>query len=336
MASAERLNADLITVILGTGGTIAGTAASAQDSIGYQAAQLGVQALVAAVPAMHGWPLEAEQVAQIDSKDMSNAVWQALAQRAAAHLARPEVGGVVVTHGTDTLEETAYFLHRVLAPAKPLVLTAAMRPATALVADGPQNLLDAVTLARCGGARGVMAVLAGEVFTATALRKAHTFRLDAFEAGDAGLLAVIESGALRRFRDWPEGLALGLALIEGPAADWPRVEIAMNHAGADGRLVDGLVAQGLQGLVLAGTGNGSLSASLEAAALRAQAAGVRVLLASRCAHGAVLGDTRPLPSASALSAVQARVELLLQGLLAAAGPQTTDSVTSMLPRVAFE
>jgi L-asparaginase len=323
MTSPDRLSvdqpADPITVVLGTGGTIAGTAASAQDSLGYRAAQIGVAALVAAVPALQGLPLEAEQVAQIDSKDMSNAVWQALAQRATAHLARPEVGGVVVTHGTDTLEETAYFLHRVLAPAKPLVLTAAMRPATALMADGPQNLLDAVTLARQAGASGVMAVLAGQVFTATDLRKAHTVRLDAFEAGDGGLLAVIESGALRRFRAWPGGQALGLAAIAMPVAEWPRVEIAMNHAGTDGRLVDALLAQGLHGLVLAGTGNGSLGASLQAAALRAQAAGVRVLLASRCAHGAVLGDTGPLPSAGALSAVQARVELLLQGLLASAG-----------------
>ncbi len=319
MTSPERLKADLITVILGTGGTIAGTAASAQDSIGYRAAQLGVQALVAAVPALNGLPLEAEQVAQIDSKDMSSAVWQALAQRAAAHLARPEVGGVVVTHGTDTLEETAYFLHRVLAPAKPLVLTAAMRPATALMADGPQNLMDAVTLARHAGARGVLAVLAGEVFAGSAMRKAHTHRLDAFEAGDAGLLAVMESGVLRRFRDWPQSVALGLTAIHRDAANWPRVEIVMNHAGADGRLVDALVAQGLQGLVLAGTGNGSLSASLEAAALRAQAAGVRVLRASRCAHGAVLGDGQPLPGAAALSAVQARIELLLHSMQNTAG-----------------
>jgi L-asparaginase len=226
---------------------------------------------------------------------------------------------VVVTHGTDTLEETAYFLHRVLAPAKPLVLTAAMRPASALMADGPQNLLDAVSLAREAGARGVLAVLAGEVFTATDLRKNHTHRLDAFEAGDGGLLGVIESGAWRRFRDWPDALALGLQLIAVAPASWPRVEIVLNHAGADGRLVDALVAQGLQGLVLAGTGNGALSAGLEAAALRAQAAGVRVLRASRCAHGAVLGATSPLPGAGALSAVQARVELLLQSLQAAAG-----------------
>ena len=112
-------------VILGTGGTIAGQAARADDAVGYTAGALGVQVLIDAVPPLQAVDLEAEQVAQLDSKDMDAATWQRLAQRAAHHLARPEVQGVVVTHGTDTLEETAWFLHRVLAPAKPLVLTAA-------------------------------------------------------------------------------------------------------------------------------------------------------------------------------------------------------------------
>jgi L-asparaginase len=303
-----------VVVVLGTGGTIAGTAASAQEHIAYRSAQLGVGALVAAVPELQGLPLEAEQVAQIDSKDMSHAVWQALTQRVALLLARPEVQGVVLTHGTDTLEETAYFLHRVLAPGKPVVLTAAMRPASALGADGPQNLFDAVTVARSAGARGVLAVMAGDVFQAADLRKAHTYRADAFEAGDAGRLGRIEAGELRRFRPWPAGEGLGLACIEPPPDTWPRVEIVLNHAGADGRVVDALVAQGLDGLVLAGTGNGTLSAALEAAALRAQATGARVLRASRCAWGAVLGEAHVLPGAGTLSPVQARVEVLLQCL----------------------
>src|SRR5512145_3284965 len=107
-----------VIVVLGTGGTIAGTSAVASDNVGYTAAQLGVAQLISAVPALAGVPLECEQIAQLDSKDMSFAVWRALAVRAAHHLARPEVDGIVVTHGTDTLEETAYFLQRVLAPAK--------------------------------------------------------------------------------------------------------------------------------------------------------------------------------------------------------------------------
>ena len=304
-------------VILGTGGTIAGTAASATDGVGYTAAQLGVAQLVAAVPALAGVDVECEQVAQLDSKDMDFSSWQRLARRGAHHLARAEVAGVVVTHGTDTLEETAYFLHRVLAPAKPLVLTAAMRPATSLQADGPQNLLDAVTLARDAKAQGVLVAIAGRVWAGAEVRKVHTYRLDAFDAGDAGPLAAIEEGVLRWRRTAPRDAALGLAPIERDAAQWPRVEIVLNHAGADGRLVEALTTQGVAGIVVAGTGNGSLSAPLEAALRRAQQAGVQVLRASRCAAGPVIGgDDAGLPGAGTLSAVQARVELLLRLLQA--------------------
>jgi L-asparaginase len=298
-------------VILGTGGTIAGTAASATDAVGYSAAQLGVAQLVAAVPALAGVDLECEQVAQLDSKDMDAATWQRLAGRCAHHLERAEVAGVGVTHGTDTLEETAYFLHRVLAPAKPLALTAAMRPATSLTADGPQNLLDAVTVARDAAAHGVLAVMAGRVWAGAELRKVHSYRLDAFAAGDAGPLAAIEEGVLRWWRDVPRGEALGLARIASDPATWPRVEIVLNHAGARGALVDALVTQGVQGIVAAGTGNGTLHHALEAGLLRAQGAGVGVLRSTRCASGAVLGEGA-LPSAHALTAVQARVELMLQ------------------------
>ncbi len=139
-------------VVLGTGGTIAGRASCASDNIGYTAAQVGVADLLASVPGLDavlaGHRLHSEQVAQVDSKDMGFALWQALASRISDHLAQPDVTGVVITHGTDTLEETAYFLHAVLPLAlqnsKPVVLTCAMRPATALSPDGPQNLLDAV------------------------------------------------------------------------------------------------------------------------------------------------------------------------------------------------
>ena len=135
-------------VILGTGGTIAGRAAQASDHVGYVAGQVGVGELVQAVPALAGLSLDVEQVAQVDSKDMGLPVWQALARRIAVHLERPEVSAVIVTHGTDTLEETAFVLQQLFRPGKPVVLTCAMRPASALVPDGPQNLSDAVAVAR--------------------------------------------------------------------------------------------------------------------------------------------------------------------------------------------
>ena len=301
---------DLI-VILGTGGTIAGTAQSASDGVGYVAAQLRVEDLLAAVPALQGRPLEAHQVAQLDSKDMDFETWQHLASAVQAQLQRPEVAGVVITHGTDTLEETAYFLHRVLAPAKPVVLTAAMRPATALAPDGPQNLFDAVQVAAAPGAAGVVLALAGRVHDATQVRKTHSYRVDAFESADGALVARVEEGTVRLLGRWPRGEALGLTHIAKPAQAWPRVDIVLNHAGADGRVVRALLAAGVDGIVAAGTGNGTLSVALDAALREAEARGVSVLRSTRCDAGPVMALPGLLPSAGALSPVKARIELIL-------------------------
>lgn len=217
-------------VVIATGGTIAGTADGPARHLGYRAGVLGAAELLAAVPALQGLPLEAETLAHLDSCDMDHATWAALAARAAHHLARPEVAGVVVTHGTDTLEETAYFLHRTVVADKPLVLTAAMRPATALSADGPQNLFDAVTLARTSGVQGVLAVLGGVVFAADSLRKVHGYRLDAISAGDAAPVALLEDGQLRRLRPWPVAVLHPAAAALGDPAGWPAVDIVTSHA----------------------------------------------------------------------------------------------------------
>ena len=313
-------------VVLGTGGTIAGTAAGAHDHTGYTAAQLGIAELLGQVPGLDAAAIDTEQVAQLDSKDMDHATWKRLARRVAHHLARDEVQAVVVTHGTDTLEETAYFLHRVLAPVKPVVMCAAMRPATALQADGPQNLLDAVAVARTAGAAGVLAVLAGRVIAASDLRKLHTYRLDAFDAGDAGALGQVEQGALRRFRAWPVAPAHPAAdrLLASDPAHWPWVALLTSHAGADPRQVDALVDAQVRGLVVAATGNGTVHQAWVPALARAEAQGVAVVRSSRCAQGALVGagadalaQTRaggrvpPLAGAGALTPVQARIELML-------------------------
>lgn len=303
-----------LVVILGTGGTIAGTASDASDNVGYQAAQLGVAQLIAAIPPLAQRALEAEQVAQLDSKDMDFSTWRLLAERVAAHLDRPEVAGVVITHGTDTLEETAYFLQRVLAPAKPVVITAAMRPATALQTDGPQNLLDAVTLAADASAPGVLVMFAGSIHAAEQVRKVHSYRVDAFASADGARLGAVEEGVVRWFaacsqRDSQP--AVSLDRLPKDEQSWPRVQIVLNHVGADGSVVRALLAQGVDGLVVAGTGNGSLSQALEAALREAQQQGVRVLRSTRCDAGPVTASAEALPSAGALSPVKARIELLL-------------------------
>ena len=307
-------------VILGTGGTIAGVASKAESNIDYTAAQLSVNQLIGNIA---GLGLEhdivTEQVAQIDSKDMSFAVWTMLANRVQHYLAQDDVAGVVITHGTDTLEETAYFLHAVLRPDKPVVLTCAMRPASSLAPDGPQNILDAVTLAGCDGARGVMVVCSGTVHSALDVQKIHTYQLNAFGSGDAGALGYIEESCLKLVKNWPVAeeiraqIAIKNIAVVSAVKSWPKVEIVMSYTGASGALVEALVGQGVQGLVTAGTGNGTIHQAVETALLKAQATGVHVVRATRCPQGRVLPrlDDR-FPSSGGLSPVKARIALMLQ------------------------
>jgi L-asparaginase len=312
-------------IVLGTGGTIAGTAATVGDNIGYTAAQVGVTQLLEAIPALKQLPFElvSEQVAQLDSKDMTCSVWQALALRIGHWLAQGDVMGVVITHGTDTLEETAYFLQSVLPgewlASKPVVLACAMRPASALTPDGPQNLLDAFAVVGTLGAAGVVAVCAGTVHSAQDVQKVHPYRVNAFSSGDAGPLAYVEEGRVRLLKNWPVApVNVGLLALKKIASvtHWPRVEIVMSHAGATGGIVDALVAQTtadpVRGIVVAATGNGTVHDALEAALLRAQDADIRVVRATRCVEGRVLPTANSaLADSQGLSPVKARLALML-------------------------
>lgn len=305
-------------VVLGTGGTIAGTAASPSDLTAYQAGQLGVAVLLDAVPGLREVlqddPLVCEQVAQLDSKDMDPATWQALALRCAHWLAQPDVGGVVITHGTDTLEETAWWLHKVLDTTKPVVLTCAMRPATAALPDGPQNLRDALTVVREPKARGVLVVCAGHIHSARHVQKVHPFRLDAFGSGEAGPCGQVVSGQVRWQAplDGPQVHPQAGQLLACAAADWPWVEVLHSHAGADPRKVSLLAAAGVRGLVVAGTGNGTVHQLLLAAVLQAQAQGVAVRLSTRCSEGPLVGTPAALQMTEpGLNPFKARISLML-------------------------
>lgn len=306
-------------VVLGTGGTISGRAALAGDNVGYRAGEVAVSDLVAGIPVPPAAAVESEQVAQIDSKDMGPQVWRVLLARLRHHLARPEVCGIVVTHGTDTLEETAYLLQRVLNPAKPVVLACAMRPATALVPDGPQNLADALVVAAEPGARGVVAVCAGTIHAGLDVQKVHTYRVDAFSSGDAGALGVVEEGRCVRWRAWPDTVDVlqtrWLDRLLAPEP-WPRVEWITSHAGTDGGWLRAWLVQPESGwrpdgLLVAGTGNGTLHADLLDCLLAAQARGVRVWRTTRCVEGRVLpGGDGAIPSV-ALPPAKARLALIL-------------------------
>jgi L-asparaginase len=281
-------------VVLGTGGTIAGTGQDASRPWHYQAAQLGVDSLLAGVPA-------------------------ALAR----HLADPDVLGVVITHGTDTLEETAALLHWLAPQGKPMVLTAAMRPATAPDADGPANLADAVATvlhAHSQGASGVVAVMQGRVWAGSHVRKAHSHAMDAFDGGGEPPLMVAVDGqgltdadAAWRMASWLPTLGLGWGVLAAPLAHVPLIT---SHAGADGLLVQALMAQEAtcpQGILLACTGHGTVHEALAAALQAAEQKGVVVWRSSRVARGGV--TPRPddtWPATGHWTAAQARLGLQLR------------------------
>jgi L-asparaginase len=305
-----------LVVVLGLGGTIAAAATEAAEQTRYRAGALPVGQLldsIAGCPLPPTWQIEAEQIAQIDSKDLAVGHWQSLLARVAQHLSRPEVRGLVITHGTDTLEETAYLLQRVFAPARPVVLTAAMRPATSLQADGPQNLRDAITLAAHPQAHGVMTVLAGCALSGTEVRKVHGHRLDAFSGGDAGPIGRCINGLWQFYRAFPGGDSLWdelRSVLLGPDSGWPRVVQLPSHAGLDAELmatvVETLCAQGVQGFVVEGTGHGTVHKVLENA-LSPQRIGSRpVWISSRCIAGGIPTDLTP---------AQARIELIIRLML---------------------
>nr|WP_295774250.1 asparaginase [Rhodoferax sp.] len=317
-------------VFLGTGGTIAGTAAHAGDNVGYTAAQVGVGQLLRAIPslqqALGDQGFMSEQVAQVDSKDMGWAHWRNLAQRIQHHLSQPAVDSVVVAHGTDTLEETAFFLSLVLPQQllveKSVVLTCAMRPASSLAPDGPQNVLDAVAVARSADLHGVLVVCAGSVHCARDVQKVHPYRLNAFDSGDAGPLAYVEEGWVRRLHAYPAmEMPVSDFSIDALSKDaWPRVEIITSYAGATGATVRALCAapggteQPVQGIVVAGTGNGTIHEDLESALREVQARGVRVVRSTRCAYGSVVVGAvdSDFPDSQGLSPVKARIALMLE------------------------
>lgn len=302
-------------VILATGGTIAGSSADPASSARYQAATVPVSALVTAVPALQVVArVEAEQVAQLDSKDMSFSLWSALAARIAFWSTQPDVAGIVITHGTDTLEETAMALHLTQPCAVPVVLTAAMRPSTSQSADGPQNLLDAVRVAAHPGAagKGVLVVLNQQIHAGRDAVKAHTSSVDAFVSPVAGPLGFVQDDFVRFTR----APAHGPRLWSMPAG-WPEVEIIASYAQPGRLAIDAMVAGGVRGLVVAAAGNGSVHEVLIDALADAARAGVAVVRSSRTGAGHVTIPAQPNPgvgafvSAGDLNPYKARVVLLL-------------------------
>lgn len=277
-------------VILATGGTIAGTASEATTTIGYQVATLGVESLIQSVPALAQVAhVRGEQIFQIASENMTPTHWLTLSRRINALLAQPDVDGVVVTHGTDTLEETAFFLSLTVKSAKPVVLVGAMRPSTALSTDGPMNLFNAVVLAGSPEARGrgVLVSFDDRIEGAREVTKTHTEALGAFRSPEFGPLGVIESGRPVFYRQSPRRHTQNSEFSLEGIETLPTVEIVLAYAGAPRLAIDAITAGGTKGLIYAGVGNGSVPQAIRPALTEARKKGVVIVRASRVGSGRV-------------------------------------------------
>lgn len=275
--------------VLATGGTIAGSyAASGRDAV-YRVASIAVADLLDAVPGLSQLAsLRAEQILQIDSVDMDNAGLLAVGRRTADVLADDDVDAAVITHGTDTLEETAYLLHLGLATSKSVVLVGAMRPADAISADGPRNLRDAVAVAASDQATGmgVLVVMNGEIYTARDVTKTHTLSVAALQSPH-GPLGHIADGAPVFYRTSARAHTANTPYDLRSIAELPRVDILYIHADMSTGAVDALVESGSAAIICAGMGNGFIPAKIVVALRAARAAGVQVVRASRTGNGPV-------------------------------------------------
>jgi L-asparaginase len=276
-------------VVLATGGTIAG-AAESDVQAGYSSGQVGVEQLLNAVPqAKKLANMTGEQISNIGSQDMNDEVWIKLATRINEILARPDVAGVVITHGTDTIEETAYFLNLVIKSKKPVVMTASMRPSTALSADGPLNFYNAVAVAadKDAAGRGVLVVVNDWIHGASSLTKTSTTAVQTFLSPQSGLIGTVAYGIPEWYRGPVGKNTMNSDFSVDKSTVLPRVDIVMGYENMDGKIIDAAAASGAKGLVIAGVGNGNMTASA-LKTLGAQAKkGVVSVRSSRVATGQV-------------------------------------------------
>jgi len=274
-------------VILATGGTIAGAQAEGQDA-GYKAGSFQVEDLIKAVPKLGELAeISGEQVVNIGSQDMNNEVWLKLAKRLNEVLAQRDVDAVVITHGTDTMEETGYFLSLVAHSSKPVVMVGSMRPATATGADGPANLYNAVAAAVHPKARGrgVLVVLNDEIHYAREATKTNTTQLDTFKSPNRGKAGMANAGRVY----WYDALATKYTSASAFSVDGlstlPRVEIVYAYANVGRDFIDTCVAKGCKGIVLAGVGDGNATQSAVEGLRDAVKKGVAVVRSSRTNSG---------------------------------------------------
>lgn len=276
--------------VLATGGTIAGSQKD-QSEPGYSAGALSISDLLAAVPKITDLAdLNGEQIGNIGSQDMNDSIWLKLANKISGIAQRSDVDGIVVTHGTDTLEETSYFISLVAKTDKPIVFTASMRPATAISADGPMNLYQAVSVACSEQARGrgALVVINSEIHYAAEVTKTHTINPSAMKSPNRGRAGECDAGVLSFFPA-TEKLHTLRSPFSLPASltALPHVDIIYSHAGATGDLVDYAAQSGARAIVIAGVGDGNMTSPLLEAAKRAADKGVIIVRSSHVGSGSV-------------------------------------------------
>ncbi len=304
-------------LVLATGGTIAGTAGSAirRD---YRPGQIGIEQFVSQIADLGiDTPLIGKQIANIGSENIGPEIWATLHEEISSALADPEIAGVIITHGTDTAEETAFALDLTLPTHKPVVLVGAMRAADAVGSDGLRNFANAVRLAsdRDAAGRGVLMVMGDRAFAARDVRKAHTESVDAFRGFPRDAIAMVSPSSLEWFgAPWRADEAARFVWPE----HWPKVDILFAHAGMSAKDVAHALAAEPAGVVIAGFGTGNMPDPVRSAFVDAAHSGVPVVRASRVDEGLV--DREPEDDANGFVAARAigpaKARILLQLLLA--------------------
>jgi len=305
-------------IILATGGTIAGSGEKAYGSI-YEAGQIDICDLLKSVPEIDEIAeIDGEQIANIGSQDMDSEIWLLLAKRINALLAFDDVTGIVITHGTDTMEETAYFLNLVINSNKPVVLTGSMRPATARSADGPNNLFDAVVVAcsETAKGRGVMITVNEKIFGAHDVSKVATTHIDAFVAPNYGPLGHVSEADVEFYRLTERVHTKDSVFSNVSLKSLPEVPILYGYVSCLPALIDCCIASGAQGIVFAGTGNGNIPKNLIKKVLQLKAKGIILVRSSRACYGAITAgevddDSLGTIASSVLNPQKARILLQL-------------------------
>ncbi|WP_102345452.1 type II asparaginase [Bacillus sp. Marseille-P3661] len=299
--------------ILATGGTIAGAAASNLDVTGYKAGAIGVDSIITAVPELTDIAdITGEQIANTGSPNITNDILLNLGKRINTLLNEEGIDGVVVTHGTDTLEETAYFLNLVVKSDKPVVVVGAMRPATAMSADGPFNLFNAVKLAASPEAmgKGAFIMLNDRIGAARYVTKTNTTMLDTFKSMEQGYLGAFVGGKPYFFNETTKKHTTESVFDITSIEELPKVDIIYGYQ-SDGRhFYDAAVENGAKGIVVAGSGNGSMSDASEEGAKDAIEQGVVLVRSSRVGNGVVSPKTFGI-GADSLNPQKARILLTL-------------------------